>query len=158
MDKELLTVAEYAEKMNISQQAVYQRIKRKNSTLLNFVVKQDGKTFIRSEVLNVGKNSVETEQAQAEPERKQSVDEIALAALTKQLEELQSQLKVKDEQIAGLQKLVDQQQQLQLADKQEILMLREQLALNAAPAEPEEITVQQPEPQKKGFFAKLFGW
>ena len=165
METEWLTVAEYAQKLNISQQSVYQRIKRKNSTIVKHVVKRDGKTYINAAALDeAGEPHRETSEPERKTvERRRTVEEKAVDALTKQLDELQAQLKTKDEQIAGLQKALDQQQQLQAADKQEILKLRKQLALTAAKSEPdaEEITVQSAEPEnqqpKKGFLARLFG-
>ena len=76
-------------------------------------------------------------------------------ALIKQLEEMQKQLQVKDEQIAGLQKLLDQQQQLSLQDKQELKLMRERLALMEPEQEIDKTGSEQVE-KKKSFFQRLF--
>lgn len=57
---------------------------------------------------------------------------------------LKSQLEAKDEQIAQLQKALDQQQQLQLKTQTELENTRQQLAIET-------------ETKKKGFWARLFG-
>ncbi|WP_438857190.1 DUF536 domain-containing protein [Enterococcus sp. AZ007] len=59
------------------------------------------------------------------------------------LELLKSQLEAKDDQIAQLQKALDQQQQLQLKTQKELESTRQQLTIET-------------ENQKKGFWARLF--
>ena len=57
---------------------------------------------------------------------------------------MKNQLAAKDEQIAQLQKLVDQQQQLQIKTQIELKNTQDQLAIET-------------EKSKKGFWARLFG-
>lgn len=78
-------------------------------------------------------------------------DEALNEAVLKQLDILNEQLKAKDKQIENLQKLLDQEQQLNAMNQQKILALETKL---------EEPTEQEPvEPDEqppKGFWAKLF--
>ncbi|MDT2661748.1 LacI family DNA-binding transcriptional regulator [Enterococcus hulanensis] len=60
------------------------------------------------------------------------------------LELLKSQLEAKDDQIAQLQKALDQQQQLQLKTQTELESTRQQLAMET-------------QMEKKSFWARLFG-
>lgn len=76
-------------------------------------------------------------------------DEALNEAVLKQLDILNEQLKAKDKQIENLQKLLDQEQQLNAMNQQKILALETKLEEPTEPVEPDG------EPPK-GFWSKLF--
>ena len=75
----------------------------------------------------------------------EALNETLNEAVLKQLDILNEQLKAKDKQIENLQKLLDQEQQLNAMNQQKILALETKLEEPTEPVEP-----------PKGFWAKLF--
>ena len=71
-------------------------------------------------------------------------------AVLKQLDILNEQLKAKDKQIENLQKLLDQEQQLNAMNQQKILALESKLE------EPNEVDPKESDEPPKGFWAKIF--
>lgn len=140
--KAFYTVAEAAELLGVSRQAVYQAL---NKQLKPFSSKVDGKIAIDAAAFS---NAVD-KQLDKEKDKQQlniqvlvqEVDKLKIQLdeaekrekmLTDQLEYLKQQIKTKDDTIGGLRIALDQQQKLQL------------------------LTQQQPK-QLGGFFKRLFG-
>lgn len=163
MEKEYLTVKEFAEKANITKQAAYQQIKGR---LKPFIKVEQGKTLIESSALSKFYNEQEIREnssdkstcsrfsSQVEQAGKSAVDEKLLELLQQQLELNKQQLEMKDKQIEELNsrlaealKTVDQQQQLAVLDKKKILELEEKA---------QEQEEQQAADDKKGFWSKLW--
>lgn len=104
--QDLFTIKEYAEKVGITQQAVYKRIK---SSLFEYVVEVDGQKYIKAEALSERDNSAEAssgtdarEPADTEPpETVQKAYSETMEILQKQIDILQGQLTVKDEQLTA---------------------------------------------------------
>ena len=80
----------------------------------------------------------------------EAVNEALNEAVLKQLDILNEQLKIKDKQIENLQKLLDQEQQLNAMNQQKILALESKLE------EPNETDLKESDEQQKGFWAKIF--
>lgn len=150
MEDALLTVKEYAQMKNVTVQSVYKRL---NAGLKDYAVEIEGKKYIKRSVLDMPEAEEPVKEQQPEQQEVKTYTEEYVQLLLERIEDL------KQDKV-DLQKALDQQQQLSLYDKQEIVRLQERLALAAPePEQQEENTVQQPEPepQKKGFFARLFG-
>ena len=112
MEKEYLSIKDFAFEVGISQQAIYKQLNNKLKTYLKTI---NGKKMIEKSALSLYKknnNSIEVEQK-------------ILNILQTELNEKNQQLAEKDKQIAELQKLLDQSQKLHAMDKQKILELEE---------------------------------
>lgn len=144
--KAFYTVAEAAELLGVSRQAIYQAL---NKQLKPFSSKIDGRIVIESAAFSDVVDKQLNKQVDKENDNRQSniqalvqeVDKLKIQLveaerrekmLTDQLEYLKEQIKTKDETIEGLRIALDQQQKLQL------------------------LTQQQPK-QIGGFFKRLFG-
>jgi predicted DNA-binding protein YlxM (UPF0122 family) len=144
--KAFYTVAEAAELLGVSRQAIYQAL---NKNLKPFSSKVDGRIVIESAAFSDVVDKQLNKQVDKENDNRQSniqalvqeVDKLKIQLveaerrekmLTDQLEYLKEQIKTKDETIEGLRIALDQQQKLQL------------------------LTQQQPK-QIGGFFKRLFG-
>lgn len=143
MEKRYLSIKEFAEMANVSQQSIYKRLKNKKSKLNNYITTVENQKKIDVKALKEVYN-IEVEQP-----FKQSItmDEQPKNSTEILIEALQSQLKEKDEQLARMQKLLDQQQQLSMADRQRVIMLEEKLQSKEQSEE---------EPQKKHWWQKIF--
>ena len=140
--KAFYTVAEAAELLGVSRQAIYQAL---NKQLKPFSSKVDGKIAIDAAAFS---NAVDKQLDKEKDKRQlniqvlvQEVEKLKIQLdesgkrekmLADQLEYLKQQIKIKDETIEGLRTALDQQQKLQL------------------------LTQQQPK-QIGGFFKRLFG-
>lgn len=144
--KAFYTVAEAAELLGVSRQAIYQAL---NKQLKPFSSKADGKIVIAAAAFSDMSDKQLNKQVNKESDNRQSniqalvqeVDKLKIQLdesekrekmLADQLEYLKQQIKIKDETIEGLRTALDQQQKLQL------------------------LTQQQPK-QIGGFFKRLFG-
>ena len=141
--KAFYTVAEAAELLGVSRQAIYQAL---NKQLKPFSSKVDGKIAIDAAAFS---NAVD-KQLDNETDKQQLNIQVLVQEVEKlkiqldesgkrekmladQLEYLKQQIKIKDETIEGLRTALDQQQKLQL------------------------LTQQQPKQLGGGFFKRLFG-
>lgn len=144
--KAFYTVAEAAELLGVSRQAVYQAL---NKQLKPFSSKVDGKIAIDAAAFSDMSDKQLNKQVDKENDNRQSniqalvqeVEKLKIQLdesekrekmLADQLEYLKQQIKTKDDTIGGLRIALDQQQKLQL------------------------LTQQQPK-QLGGFFKRLFG-
>ena len=119
MEKEYLSIKDFSKLAGVSQQAIYKQLNNKLKTYLKVI---DGKKMLDKSALELfekKENSTTVEQ--------------------QLINMLQTELNKKNEQIAELQKLLDQSQQLNAIDKQRILELEDRTAaVSEEPAEPEQ--------------------
>jgi len=119
-----MTIKELAEELNVSKTAINKKVdekfKEKHFIKIGnqFAINVSGQNAIRSMF------KVEEPTAKRKPEREPVSDLVCV--LKESLERTEEQLKIKDSQIEGLQKLLDQQQVLTLQANQKI----EQLEMN----------------------------
>lgn len=146
MTKKLYTIKDLADQFGKSKQAIRNAIKKADLPVTNrkqtgklTVLEYDEKTF---NYLATKYHTEITGQSVATADQsdtgKVSGNELALTALTKQLDELNKQLQVKDDQIKELHTLLDQAQKLQLTHQQP------------------ELLADSSKTDKKGFFSRLF--
>lgn len=150
MENGLLTVLEYAEMKNVSVQSVYKRLK---TGLKEYCVEIDGKKYIK-------RSALEQSAEQPEPKKEPDYSEDYVQSLLEKIEDLKADKKrleqKNDEKDAQIKEITER---LTVLLKNEL----DRTALQAAPAAETVEVVQpadaaEPEPQKKGFFARLFGW
>lgn len=155
MASEYLSTKQIADKLNLPKQKVYRCIK------LNHIKEAHTETVKGNTVLMYDKQAIEqiesilqggaTTSNEAHSEvHHEAVNEALNEAVLKQLEILNEQLKAKDKQIENLQKLLDQEQQLNAMNQQKILALETKLE------EPNEVDPKESDEQQKGFWAKIF--
>ena len=154
MASEYLSTKQIADKLNLPKQKVYRCIK------LNHIKEAHTETVKGNTVLMYDKQAIEqiesilqggaTTSNEAHSEvHHEAVNEALNEAVLKQLEILNEQLKAKDKQIENLQKLLDQEQQLNAMNQQKILALETKLEEPTESVEPDE------EPPK-GFWTRFF--
>lgn len=135
MEKELLSIKQIAERLGVSKQRVYRCIKKhcineahQETVNGNSVLMYDEAAYTKIyEILNGVSSEVHEAHQKSHHD---TLNEALYEALLKQLEE-------KDKQIAELQKLLDQSQQLHALEQQKVLALESKAAEEAA-AEPKE--------------------
>lgn len=184
-ERKLLSVAEYAEKMGVSPQSVYKRVKR--GTLKNTV--KDGITYI---LLDDGDETTPAQPADnpdttpiqpetTQPETPNSTDSQPNSTQPNNPQTtpnstydivafLQEQLKEKDSQIERLQTQIEAQAERHQKEVDDLHRLLEQSQLiqaqtiRALPAgnneeipKEEDIIEAKEEPKKRGFWARLLG-
>ena len=151
---EYLSQKQIADKLGVPKQKIYRCIKQ-------YCIKEAHKEVVKGNtVLMYDKQAIEhiesilkggaTTSSEAHSEvHHEAVNEALNEAVLKQLDILNEQLKAKDKQIENLQKLLDQEQQLNAMNQQKILALETKLEEPTEPVEPDE------EPPK-GFFSRFF--
>ena len=169
MSGELLTVKEYAQRLGITEQAAYKKIR--NGKVQTVEIKESGKNkkFILFE-----ENKNNSDEKGENPETEKISDNAGLkkddspskdltaAALEKAIDVLSAQLEEKDRQISRLTELLNQSQKLQ-AHSQKLLEQETQTPPNEEPEEKiEDEHGAGTEPankaeKRKGFWAWLFG-
>ena len=175
MEKEYLTIKEYANIKGVSPQAVYKQLSTKLSTYVEMV---DGKKMLKIEVLNAeGSTKLKTEFNQVDNSVEASastLDNDELARINKRNEEiiddLRAQLKEKDNQIKKQNEhIVELSNKIaELFENNQKLQLNYQLLLGDGKEKENEIIevnvdgAQAREeinekPIKKGFFKRFFG-
>ena len=103
MNKDYLTIKEFAKEVGISQQAVYKQL---NNKLKPYLKEVDNKKMLEKSALELFKKQPETNQVEQQL-----------------INMLQTELNKKNEQIEKLQQALDQAQKLHAMDKQRILEL-----------------------------------
>lgn len=130
MAKEYISIKEFAELAGVSQQAIYKQLNNKLKTYLKVV---DGKKSLEKSALELFKKQ----------ENSSTVEQQLINML-------QTELNQKNEQIAQLQKLLDQEQQLHAMARQELKLLEEKKQ------EPEVEVPEPEEPEKKSWWQRIF--
>ena len=155
MASEYLSTKQIADKLNLPKQKVYRCIK------LNHIKEAHTETVKGNTVLMYDKQAIEqiesilqggastSSEAHSEVHH-EAVNEALNEAVLKQLDILNEQLKTKDKQIENLQKLLDQEQQLNAMNQQKILALETKLE------EPNETDPKESDEPPKGFWTRFF--
>ena len=134
MENNLLTIAEFSKKANVSVQGIYKRIKNKNDLIQKYIVVKDDQKYIKEiaiqDIYKKSQTKNETEPKTAETYKIIELLERQIETLKKQVEEkneivffLQKQLEEKDKQINSITETLSQQQQLNAIDKQRIELI-----------------------------------
>ena len=151
MASEYLSTKQIADKLNLPKQKVYRCIK------LNHIKEAHTETVKGNTVLMYDKQAIEQIESilqggasTSSEAHQKAVHDTVNEAVLKQLEILNEQLKTKDKQIENLQKLLDQEQQLNAMNQQKILALESKLE------EPNEVDPKESDEQQKVFWAKIF--
>ena len=151
MASEYLSTKQIADKLNLPKQKVYRCIK------LNHIKEAHTETVKGNTVLMYDKQAIEQIESilqggasTSSEAHQKAVHDTVNEAVLKQLEILNEQLKTKDKQIENLQKLLDQEQQLNAMNQQKILALESKLE------EPNEVDPKESDEIPKGFWAKIF--
>ena len=151
MASEYLSTKQIADKLNLPKQKVYRCIK------LNHIKEAHTETVKGNTVLMYDKQAIEQIESilqggasTSSEVHQKAVHDTVNETVLKQLDILNEQLKIKDKQIENLQKLLDQEQQLNAKNQQKILALETKLE------EPNEVDPKESDEMPKGFWAKIF--
>ena len=151
MASEYLSTKQIADKLNLPKQKVYRCIK------LNHIKEAHTETVKGNTVLMYDKQAIEQIESilqggasTSSEVHQKAVHDTVNETVLKQLDILNEQLKIKDKQIENLQKLLDQEQQLNAMNQQKILALETKLE------EPNETDPKESDEIPKGFWAKIF--
>lgn len=151
MASEYLSTKQIADKLNLPKQKVYRCIK------LNHIKEAHTETVKGNTVLMYDKQAIEQIESilqggasTSSEVHQKAVHDTVNETVLKQLEILNEQLKTKDKQIENLQKLLDQEQQLNAMNQQKILALESKLE------EPNETDPKESDETQKGFWSRLF--
>lgn len=151
MASEYLSTKQIADKLNLPKQKVYRCIK------LNHIKEAHTETVKGNTVLMYDKQAIEQIESilqggasTSSEVHQKAVHDTVNETVLKQLEILNEQLKTKDKQIENLQKLLDQEQQLNAMNQQKILALESKLE------EPDETDPKESDETPKGFWSRLF--
>ena len=156
--EEYLSIQEFAQLAGVTPQSIYKRIRKSNNQIHSFLKKDEEGLKLHKSALSIlyGISEEETtnkpslkvdkpkeEEKQQKQEKiketqiKETADQKVIEILREQIEILRKDNEGKDKQIAELherlaesQKMIDQQQKLSMADKQQILLLEEQTRTN----------------------------
>lgn len=125
--EKLLTVAEFSKAANISRQSVYKKV---DNSLQKYVVRVDNRIMLKIQGLEEFNKDKSCQPIDNQVDKNcqpidNQVDKKIIDLLTKELEEKNSQLKAKDQQIATLEKLLDQEQQLRFLVDTKMLEVKE---------------------------------
>lgn len=132
---EKIGITEFAKRANVSRQAVYKRLTNIDDNLIKYVNTVDGKKMLDIQALKdiygievdkkVDKNdNLESTGCQSNVNLDNHENKVE-DMLLKQIENLQQEIKIKNEQIEQLHKLLDQEQQLRMVSEQKILQIEE---------------------------------
>ena len=148
---EYLSQKQIADKLGVPKQKVYRCIK------LNHIKEAHTETVKGNTVLMYDKQAIEQIESilqggasTSSEAHQKAVHDTVNEAVLKQLEILNEQLKTKDKQIENLQKLLDQEQQLNAMNQQKILALETKLE------EPNETDPEESDEIPKGFWTRFF--
>lgn len=132
---EKISITEFAKRANVSRQAVYKRLTNIDDNLIKYVNTVDGKKMLDIQALKdvygievdkeVDKNdNVESTSCQSNVNLDNPQNKVE-DMLLKQIEILQQEIKIKNEQIEQLHKLLDQEQQLRMVSEQKKLEIED---------------------------------
>lgn len=122
---EYVTIKEFCKLAKITPQSVYKRLKKADNPLNNYIEQVDGNKMISLDALELYRKQ-ETGKENSEPKQEKTAEKEVNEEL---IEMLRKELESKNEQIANLTKLLDQQQQLNLKTMQELDVVREEKKL-----------------------------
>ena len=177
MEKQYLTVKEFADLAGVSVQSVYKKLGKASNPIQRYFTVVEGVKCIDRRALDIlyANNNTPAEEVEEEPQEireepkpKDSTSRL-LDILEMQLEEQRRQLQEKDNQLAEqskqinsllnrleeYSKIIDQQQKLTAMQTQALLTAETKTEEVEETVEPEEKIVEEP-PQKKGFWQRLF--
>lgn len=115
MEKEYISIKEFAAAVGVSQQAIYKQLNNKLQPYLKVI---DKKKMLDKSAISMFLKKDDSNDIQQQ----------LLNMLQQELKEKNQQISEKDKQIAELQKLLDQSQKLNAMDKQKILELEDKMA------------------------------
>ena len=151
MGTEYLSIKDFAKRAGKSQQAIYKQVERKLNKYIKLVDNQK-MIDIRAlqEVYGIEvEQPIQPKVEQVEQPIQPNFDSI-LSQNQQMIDMLKEQLEAKDKQIENLQKLLDQEQQLNAMNQQKILALESKLE------EPNETDPKESDETPKGFWSRLF--
>ena len=167
MDKDYITVKEFVELAGVSQQSIYQRIKKPHNPIQPYLKEINSKTYIRKTALqDLYSNDTRQEERIEPTERILDILEKQLAEKDRQIQEKDNQIKSLLKSLEDTQRLLDQQQQLKAMETKLLTDMKESAATaqeensestEIEPEEKSEAIEQKPE-TKKGFFRRFFGY
>ena len=152
MEKEeiFLSVKEFADKVNKSEQSVYKRIKKLSDPIQKYIKLRNGKTVISTAAICIYNNDL-TDYEEIETEEKPLPDSDIINILKEQIEQLKKELEFKNKQLEDL------TEQLKASSERETnyqTLLNQQQQLTAA-AEKKEMLLLEEKNKKKGFFSRF---
>lgn len=136
MEKEYISIKDFAVAAGVSQQAIYKQL---NNKLKNYVREVEGKKKIDKSALDLFKKHDSAKETNST-----RVEQQLIEMLKTELNEKSEQLKAKDKQISELLQALDQAQKLNAIDKQKIMELEDK---NSTKVD---------EKQKKSWWKSLF--
>lgn len=147
MEKEYLSIKEFATAVGISQQAVYKQLNNKLKEYLKVV---DGKKMLDIKALELYKTNDDSTKNSTSC----TTDEQQLINwLKEEIKEKNKQIALLQAQIEKEQQLLNQEQQLRMVEQQKYLELQSKYEEQD---NQEPVNVVEEEPKKKGFFSRLF--
>lgn len=146
MDNEYISIKEFAELAGVSQQSIYQRIKKKYNPIQVYLKDIDGHTFVRKTALKDLYSKENKEKVKEPLERILDILEKQLAEKDKQLQEKNKQIESLLKSLDDTQRLLDQQQQLK-AMETKLLIDKHDTQIDKK---------VQTQGNKKGFFSRFF--
>ena len=147
MEKEYLSIKEFATAVGISQQAVYKQLNNKLKEYLKVV---DGKKMLDIKALELYKTSDDSTKNSTSC----TTDEQQLINwLKEEIKEKNKQIALLQAQIEKEQQLLNQEQQLRMVEQQKYLELQSKYEEQD---NQEPVNVVEEKPKKKGFFSRLF--
>lgn len=144
MEKKLLSVSEFAKLTGISRQSVYKKIKDPDNQLSTCVNRVDNKIFIDITRFRQITDNQTDNQVDTKVDSKNELIEI----LKSELKEKNKQLSEKDKQIETLQRLLNQEQQLHLIDKNNRLEINDTISTDT-------VSVDSDQNEPIGFWNKI---
>lgn len=150
----LYTVEDLSVKFNVSKVTIYSKLKLEHIRPLT--LKEDGKTKVKEEALNLIKESLNIkDEVNEETSNTSFLNESLINSLNSQIEFLREQLKVKDSQIERNDKLLENMQVLlkQEQDNHKKELLLEEHFKNL---DEKLIYLMRTKEPKKGFLKKIF--
>lgn len=141
MDKQYISIKEFAERVGKSQQAIYKQL---NNKLKKYVKVVENKKYLHISALD----------EYIKPQDNSTDEQQLLNMLQTNLKVLQEELSAKNRQIEKLETLLSQEQQLRMVEHQQYLELKE--SIEQPPTEQEPIEPDEPPTPPKNFWAKIF--
>ena len=132
MENKYLSIQDFANLVNKSQQGIYKRLKNKEDKLNNYIKLEDGKKLISIEAakdlykINIDEIDFDNFGSNREESKTAAADSQAIIEILKnELEIKNKQIDDLNDRLSDLTKTLDQQQQLALIDKKRILELED---------------------------------